>query len=71
MICPKCDGTGIVEGVDRNGFFEIDCPFCFDSLGDVDENELDADSEYKKHAVILQKIREEFNKKGKKNESKQ
>lgn len=36
MVCPDCDGTGKIEAIDRHGYFEIECPFCYESLGEVD-----------------------------------
>lgn len=36
MICPDCDGTEKIEAVDKHGYFEIDCPFCYESLGEID-----------------------------------
>ena len=35
--CDYCDGTGIMECVDRNGYYEIYCDYCYDSFGKVDE----------------------------------
>ena len=36
MVCPECEGTGKIEKLDRNGFIEVDCPFCYESLGEID-----------------------------------
>ena len=36
--CDYCDGTGIVECVDRDGYYEIYCDYCYDSLGKVDKS---------------------------------
>ena len=36
MICTECEGTGKIEKLDRNGFIEVDCPFCYESLGEID-----------------------------------
>ena len=35
--CDYCDGTGIMECVDRDGYYEIYCDYCYDSLGKVDK----------------------------------
>ena len=35
--CDHCDGTGIVETVGSNGYKEICCENCYDSLGKVDK----------------------------------
>ena len=42
MICPECEGTGKIEKLDRNGFIEVDCPFCYESLGEIDAEECES-----------------------------
>ena len=42
MICPECNGTGVVERVNWHGPYEVSCRNCYDSLGEVPD---DASSE--------------------------
>jgi hypothetical protein len=35
MICPYCQGEGIIERVNWNGPYEVPCPHCYESLGEV------------------------------------
>ena len=35
MICPECDGEGYIERVNWNGPYEVPCPYCWQSLGEV------------------------------------
>ena len=39
MICPECEGDGVVERVNRNGPYEVPCPHCYESLGEVEEDD--------------------------------
>ena len=39
MICPECDGTGRVELCNRNGYYEAPCTNCYESLGEVNDDE--------------------------------
>ena len=39
MICPECDGEGYVERVNWYGPYEIPCTHCYDSLGEVNDDE--------------------------------
>ena len=42
MICPECDGTGRVERINWNGFYEAPCTNCYEGLGEVpDESAAD------------------------------
>lgn len=41
MTCPECDGTGMVERVNWHGFHEAPCTNCYDSLGEVNDDEVD------------------------------
>lgn len=39
MMCPVCDGTGVVERVDHRGYIEEPCRHCYDSLGEVNDDD--------------------------------
>ena len=39
MICPECDGTGRVELCNRNGYYEAPCTNCYESLGEVNDDD--------------------------------
>ena len=41
MTCPECDGTGVVERVNWHGPYEAPCTNCYDSLGEVNDDEVD------------------------------
>ena len=41
MTCPECDGSGVVERVNWHGPYEAPCPHCYDSLGEVNDDEVD------------------------------
>ncbi len=43
MICPECQGTGFVERVNYFGYFEEPCRHCYDSLGEVNDDDEGAD----------------------------
>ena len=38
-ICPECHGEGYVERTDDHGYYQIPCPFCYESLGEVEGEE--------------------------------
>jgi hypothetical protein len=37
MTCAKCYGDGYVERDGINGPYEVPCPHCYESLGEVEE----------------------------------
>ena len=39
MTCPECDGAGTVERVNWNGFYEVPCAYCWQSLGEVPDDD--------------------------------
>ncbi len=41
MICPECDGNGWVERVNWHGPYEAPCTNCYESLGEVPDEEPD------------------------------
>ena len=36
--CSDCDGTGVIECLDKHGFYESLCDRCFESLGEIDDD---------------------------------
>ena len=36
-LCKECAGTGVIEYEDFDGYYEALCPHCYESLGEVDE----------------------------------
>ena len=41
MICPECNGTGRVERCNWHGPYEVPCMNCYESLGEVPDEESD------------------------------
>ena len=41
MICPDCHGDGVIERVNWNGPYDIACPYCWESRGEVPDEDDD------------------------------
>ena len=39
MTCPDCQGEGYVERVNWNGPYEVPCPYCWQSLGEIPDDD--------------------------------
>ena len=39
MTCPECEGDRYIERVNWNGPYEVPCPYCWQSLGEVPDDE--------------------------------
>lgn len=41
MICPDCEGAGVIERVNWYGPYDVACPYCWESLGEVSDEDDD------------------------------
>jgi hypothetical protein len=42
VYCLDCEGSGIIELCNWDGPYQVACPYCWQSLGEIDVNESEA-----------------------------